>query len=111
MDAHQIPPPSSRLYQEFIRSTDLSAGIYRLEPGEIDMQQPHNEDELYYVLSGRARFTSGQRTVDVEPGLCLFVSAREPHRFHDIAERLEVLVVFGPAEGTLGKDSVKEGVE
>jgi len=22
-----------------------------------------------------------------------------PHRFHDIAERLELLVMFGPAEG------------
>jgi mannose-6-phosphate isomerase-like protein (cupin superfamily) len=100
MDVHRIPPVSNRLYQEFVRSTDLSVGVYRLEPGSIDAQQPHNEDELYYVLSGRARFTSGQETVDVEPGLCVFVPAGEPHRFHDISERLEVLVVFGPAEGT-----------
>jgi mannose-6-phosphate isomerase-like protein (cupin superfamily) len=100
MKVDRIPAPGNRLYQEFVRSADLSVGVYRLEPGSIDAQQPHNEDELYYVLSGRARFTSGQETVNVEPGLCLFIRADEPHRFHDITERLEVLVVFGPAEGT-----------
>jgi hypothetical protein len=28
------------------------------------------------------------------------IEATVPHRFHDIRERLEILVVFGPAEGT-----------
>jgi mannose-6-phosphate isomerase-like protein (cupin superfamily) len=44
-------------------------------------------------------FTGDGRTVEVEAGLCLFVPALEPHKFHDITEDLEVLVVFGPAEG------------
>ena len=100
MESHRIPPQGDQLYQEFVRSRDLSVGVYRLKPGMTDSQQPHNEDELYYVLGGRARFTSGDATVKVETGLCLFVRAGEPHRFHDITERLEVLVVFGPAEGT-----------
>ena len=99
MDVRQIPPAGSLLYQEFLRSSDLSVGVYRLQAGAQDLQQPHTEDELYYVLSGNARFTSSERTVDVKPGLCLFVAAGEPHRFHDIREPLEVLVVFGPAEG------------
>jgi mannose-6-phosphate isomerase-like protein (cupin superfamily) len=100
MEVHRIPSPSDRLYQEFVRSSDLSVGVYRLEPGSTDSQQPHNEDELYYVVAGRARFTSGDQTVEVAPGLCLFVPARESHRFHDIVERLELLVVFVPAEGS-----------
>lgn len=78
----------------------FSVGVYRLPPGATDSQRPHGEDELYYVLAGRASFTSGHNTVQAEPGVCLFVPAHEPHRFHDIVERLEVLVVFGPAEGT-----------
>jgi mannose-6-phosphate isomerase-like protein (cupin superfamily) len=98
MEVRRVPPPSSRLYQEFLRSKDLSVGIYRLQPGATDDQQPHEEDELYYVLAGRARFTSGERTVDVEPGVCLFVPARETHQFHHIVETLELLVVFGPSE-------------
>jgi mannose-6-phosphate isomerase-like protein (cupin superfamily) len=78
----------------------MSVGVYRLPPGASDSQQPHAEDELYYVLEGRARFTAGDTTVDIEPGLVLFVAARERHRFHDIVEPLTLLVVFGPAEGS-----------
>jgi len=36
----------------------------------------------------------------VKPGDILFVPAGEPHRFFDIREDLEVLVFFGPAEGS-----------
>ena len=100
MDVLSIPPAGRDAYQEFIRSRDLSVGVYRLPVGAIDAQQPHHEDELYYVLSGRANFTSGDRTVDVQPGSCLFLPADEPHRFHDVIESLELLVVFGPAEGS-----------
>src|SRR5687767_16022704 len=98
LEIHSVPPPGLTPYQEFIRSTKMSVGVYRLAPGEADAQQPHAEDELYYVLSGRAMFTSGTQTVDVGAGTCLFVSAGEPHRFHDVIDPLELLVVFGPAE-------------
>ena len=100
MKAIRIPRATSQRYQEFIRSDNLSVGVYRLDAGAIDAQQPHAEDEVYYVLAGRGQLTSGDNTVQVEPGLCLFVPAREAHRFHDITEPLELLVVFGPAEGS-----------
>jgi quercetin dioxygenase-like cupin family protein len=41
----------------------------------------------------------GGETRPVVPGSLVFVAATVPHRFHDIAERLELLVMFGPAEG------------
>jgi mannose-6-phosphate isomerase-like protein (cupin superfamily) len=85
----------------------MSVGVYRLAPAAADRQQPHTEDELYYVLKGRARFTSGEVTVDIEPGLALFVPAGERHRFHDIHEQLTLLVVFGPAEGSKKKDAAR----
>ena len=100
MELHKIPLPGTRSYQEFVRSRDLSAGVYRLSAGAEDLQTPHAEDEVYFVLAGRSRFTSGEVTVEIEPGACLFVPAHEPHRFHDIAESLELLVVFGPASGS-----------
>jgi len=86
-------------YREFLRVPDLSAGLYVLEAGAPDPQMPHTEDELYYLAAGRGRVTVGDETRDVAAGSLIFVAARVPHRFHDIAERLELLVVFGPAEG------------
>ena len=51
-----------RLYHEFLRVPDLSAGIYVLEAGATDPQSPHTEDELYYVVAGRAVVTVGSET-------------------------------------------------
>jgi len=93
---------AGRLYEEFLSVPDLSAGLYVLEAGAEDPQSPHGEDELYYVVTGRARVTVGGATRDVVPGSMVFVGAQVPHRFHDILERLELLVVFGPAEGSRG---------
>jgi mannose-6-phosphate isomerase-like protein (cupin superfamily) len=88
-----------QLYREFLRVPDLSAGLYVLDAGAMDPQSPHAEDELYYVISGRGAVTVGDETRDVRPGSLVFVAASVPHRFHSITERLQILVVFGPAEG------------
>jgi len=89
-------------YLEFLRVPDLSGGLYRLEPGATDLQQPHSEDEVYVVVRGRCRFCAGDDEREVGPGAVLFVPARLEHRFVDIREPLEALVFFGPAEGTRG---------
>ena len=87
-------------YIEFLGKADLSLGVYRLAAGAEDNQRPHSEDEVYFVTSGRAHFHAGDRELAVKPGDILFVPAGEPHRFSDIREDLEVLVFFGPAEGS-----------
>lgn len=97
-EVETIRRESGKLYQEFMRVPDLSAGLYVLDAGATDPQQPHREDELYYVVSGQATVTVGDEQRPVGPGSLVFVAAEVPHRFHDITERLELLVVFGPAE-------------
>jgi mannose-6-phosphate isomerase-like protein (cupin superfamily) len=91
---------SDRLFDEFIRSHDLSVGLYRLEAGAKDPQSPHTEDEVYYVVSGQARIHVGEEKRTVGPGSVVFVAADVIHRFVDITEDLVVLVIFGPAEYT-----------
>lgn len=91
---------AGRRYHEFLSVPDLSAGLYVLEAGATDPQSPHTEDELYYVIEGRARVTVGADDRPVVPGSLVFVAAQVAHRFHDIEERLVLLVAFGPAEGS-----------
>ena len=93
---------AGRPYHEFLSVADLSAGLYVLDAGATDGQSPHTEDELYFVVAGRGAVTVGDETRDVSAGSLIFVAATVPHRFHDIVERLELLVVFGPAEGARG---------
>lgn len=93
---------AGRAYHEFISVPDLSGGLYVLEAGAKDPQSPHTEDELYVVMSGRARVTVGDDERDVRLGSVIFVGAGVTHRFHDIEERLVLLVAFGPAEDSRG---------
>ena len=76
----------------------MSAGVYVLPKGAIDPQKPHREDEMYYVVRGRARMQIGPDHAEVRSGSVIFVAAELEHRFYDIQEELEVLVFFAPAE-------------
>jgi mannose-6-phosphate isomerase-like protein (cupin superfamily) len=92
---------SGRRYLEFLRVPALSTGLYVLPVGAMDTQQPHTEDEVYYVVRGRARVRVAEEDRDVEPGTIVFVKATVPHHFHTITEELTLLVFFAPAEGTV----------
>jgi quercetin dioxygenase-like cupin family protein len=89
---------SGKLYREFLRVPTMSAGLYVLPAGATDPQRPHHEDEMYYVVRGKARFRAGNKDQEISAGSVLFVAAEVEHRFFDIAEELAVLVIFAPAE-------------
>ena len=97
-DAHRERERTGDLYHEFLRVPAMSAGLYELAVGADDPQEPHTEDEVYYVVSGRATITVGDEEIPVAAGSLVYVPANLPHRFHDIAEALAVLVFFAPAE-------------
>ena len=87
-----------KLYREFLRVPAMSAGFYVLPAGGTDPQRPHHEDEMYYVVRGRAHFKAGDEDREVHPGSVIYVAAEVEHRFYDIGEELAVLVFFAPAE-------------
>ena len=87
-------------WKEFLRVEGMSAGLYRLDAGSQDPQNPHTEDEIYFITKGAARFKTDETTQDVRAGSVIYVEANREHRFVDIREDLEVLVVFAPAEGS-----------
>lgn len=91
---------SGQDYFEFLRVPSLSAGLYMLPAGAIDTQEPHTEDEIYYIISGRASILVDQESRPVEAGSLVFVKANVEHRFYNVTEDLRVLVLFAPAEYT-----------
>jgi mannose-6-phosphate isomerase-like protein (cupin superfamily) len=94
----EVQHRTGELYLEFLRRDSMSCGLYVLEPGAEDPQEPHQEDEVYVVLGGRAQLLVDGRDQPVGPGSVVFVARTLPHRFHGITERLSVLVFFAPAE-------------
>jgi quercetin dioxygenase-like cupin family protein len=91
---------AGQAYLEFLRVPALSVGVYHLKAGAADPQQPHGEDEVYFVLGGRGKFRAGAEVKPAEAGAVLFVEKGAEHRFFDIEEDLTVLVFFAPAEGS-----------
>jgi len=103
MDNFELPRliadrPAGHNYFELIRVPAMSAGLYVLQPGQPDQQIPHHEDELYYVVGGRATIRVGNEDLPVAAGTAVFVPAGIEHHFHSILAELQVLVVFAPAE-------------
>ena len=104
MDAYKLTDllvqqqQAGKLYLEFLKVPSMSMGVYTLPAGSTDPQQPHTEDEVYYVAYGRATIYVGGEDQAVMPGSIVYVPALVEHRFHDISEDLTVLVFFAPAE-------------
>ena len=84
---------------EFFRTGTLRTGLYVLPVEGVDDQNPHTEDEVYYVIDGRAVLDIDGEDHPVAPGSVLYVRAQVPHRFHSIREELLVLVFFASGKG------------
>ena len=97
-DINEQRAQSGKPYREFLRVSAMSAGLYVLPAGGADPQRPHHEDEMYYVLRGRARFKANEEDWEVSAGSVIFVPAEVDHHFHEIAEELAILVFFAPSE-------------
>ena len=91
---------SGERYLEFLVVPTMSLGVYSLPAGGVDTQQPHTEDEIYYIVSGQATISVDGEDRPVEPGSVVFVGAHVDHRFHSITEDMTILVVFAPARGS-----------
>jgi mannose-6-phosphate isomerase-like protein (cupin superfamily) len=79
---------------EVVYETDrLQVGVYLLAAPELDTQQPHEWDELYFVLEGSGTLDVEGEKHPLEEGAAAFVAARAAHRFEDY-ERIVLLVVF-----------------
>lgn len=76
----------------------LAIEIYR--PRGSDPQAPHDQDEVYVVISGTGDFVVDGRRQPFEPGELLFVRAQVPHRFENFSDDFATWVVFyGPKGG------------
>jgi mannose-6-phosphate isomerase-like protein (cupin superfamily) len=89
---------SNKPYLEFLKVPDLSMGLYVLPANGTDLQSPHTEDEVYYIVSGKGKIKVADENRDVSAGSIVYVAKNVEHRFHSIEEELTILVFFAPAE-------------
>jgi len=81
-------------FHEFLNVDTMSAELFELEAGGTDTQKPHDWDELYFIISGKAQFMCGGDSKAVMTGDTIFVAAHREHYFYDIEQAMKILVVF-----------------
>jgi mannose-6-phosphate isomerase-like protein (cupin superfamily) len=80
-------------YEVVYETARLQVGVYVLAAPEPDRQEPHEWDELYFVLEGSGTLRVGEEELQLERGAAAFVPARAHHHF-EAFDRIVLLVVF-----------------
>ncbi len=86
---------SSSYFYTFINRDSLAAGVLVLKPGEEDTQEPHETDEVYYVISGDGFLKIKDKDYKVSKDKVFFVAKDIEHHFHGNKKELKVLYFFG----------------
>ena len=85
------------LYGVLLEHGTMELGYYR--PQGEDLQEPHDQDEIYIVHAGRGVFACGGERLAFEPGDALFVPAGMEHRFEEFTDDFGAWVIFYGPEG------------
>ena len=83
--------------------TMLAGGTMSVEvfaPKGADLQQPHAQDELYFIHSGSGQIIINGQRFEAASGDAFFVAAGVEHRFENFSDDFVTWVVFyGPSGG------------
>jgi mannose-6-phosphate isomerase-like protein (cupin superfamily) len=83
--------------------TMMAGGTMSVEvfaPKTADLQEPHRQDELYFIQSGTGELVINGQRFDAATGDAFFVAAGVTHRFENFSEDFVTWVVFyGPQGG------------
>jgi len=89
---------SNNYFHTFINKQSLAAGVLVLQKGEEDTQEPHESDEVYFIIKGNGFLKIKNKDHPVEPNKMYFVAKNIEHFFHGNTKELVVLYFFGGSD-------------
>jgi len=89
--------PAAMRFAYVLKHGTMKLGLYAQT--DVDRQQPHAQDELYVIASGKADFLREDQRVACAQGDVLFVEAGVVHRFETMSPDFAAWVVFWGPEG------------
>jgi mannose-6-phosphate isomerase-like protein (cupin superfamily) len=98
--------PGFRKVRSALGVTAFGVNAIVFAPGYEGFHHYHEQqDELYFVHSGRARVEVGDEVRELGPGGLFHVESTRPRRVSNASEDEElVLLVVGAADGYVGRD-------
>jgi mannose-6-phosphate isomerase-like protein (cupin superfamily) len=89
---------SDNYFHTFINRDSLAAGVLVLQPGEQDTQEPHQSDEVYFIISGDGFLKIKNKDYKISKDKLFFVAKNVEHFFHGNTKELKVLYFFGGSD-------------
>jgi mannose-6-phosphate isomerase-like protein (cupin superfamily) len=86
---------SNEYFCTFINTQSLAAGVLVLQPGEKDTQEPHESDEVYFIIKGDGFLKIKDKDYPIEENKMYFVAKNIEHFFYGNKKELVVLYFFG----------------
>lgn len=86
---------SDTYFHTFLNKENIAAGILYLGPGDEDTQEPHESDEVYYVVKGDGFLTINGKDHVISEGMSYYVAKKISHKFHGNKKDLVVMYFFG----------------
>jgi mannose-6-phosphate isomerase-like protein (cupin superfamily) len=96
--ASQILQNNDKPFKLLFEHGSLELELYK--PEKVDLQTPHERDEVYIIASGSGKFHVENEVVEFVTGDFLFVPAGTEHRFFEFSDDFSTWVIFyGPKGG------------
>jgi mannose-6-phosphate isomerase-like protein (cupin superfamily) len=100
----RLPAAPTSVYPQGAPFVTMMAGgsmsVEAFAPKGADVQQPHTQDELYFIHSGTGQIVINGQRFDAAAGDAFFVAAGVAHRFENFSNDFVTWVVFyGPQGG------------
>lgn len=77
---------------ELLNQKNFSLEIYK--PNEIDLQSPHDRDEIYIIISGFGEFQLEEQTFSFKENDFFYVEKSKQHKFINFSEDFSTWVIF-----------------
>jgi mannose-6-phosphate isomerase-like protein (cupin superfamily) len=90
--------PGGAPFVRMMAGGSMSVEVYA--PKGTDLQQPHAQDELYFIHTGTGQLVINGQRFEAQAGDAFFVAAGVEHRFENFSQDFVTWVVFyGPQGG------------
>ena len=104
--------PGFRKVRQALGVTAFGVNVVVYPPGQEGFLHYHDEqDELYFVHSGRARFEVADEVRELGPGGLVHVESTTPRKVSNVGDDELVMLVVGGKDGYVGRDGQLVDVE
>jgi mannose-6-phosphate isomerase-like protein (cupin superfamily) len=84
--------PIEKYFTTLLKDKKIYVEIYA--PHKIDLQTPHDQDEIYIIISGSGTFLNDKENVTFKENDVLFVPKGVEHRFVNFTDDFKTWVIF-----------------